>query len=129
MRDGKLLHLVSSIDAERTISVTVRDLREQLGARGLWLPLRGPSLPPAGELGRPRLRRILAGKLQPGDVAALRQHVGLTQARFAEALGVSLGTLRNWEQARTAPLAAGLALLRIAARHPHIIRENISGAQ
>jgi putative transcriptional regulator len=73
-------------------------------------------------------KRIAAGKLQPGDVAALRRFVQLTQAEFAEALGISMRTLQNWEQDRTTPDGAGLALLRIAARHPRIIRENISSA-
>jgi putative transcriptional regulator len=73
-------------------------------------------------------KRIAAGKLQRGDVAALRRFVVLTQAQFAEALGISLRTLQNWEQDRTTPDGAGLALLRIAARHPRIIRENISSA-
>ena len=73
-------------------------------------------------------RRIAAGELQAGDVAALRRFVQLTQAQFAEALGISMRTLQNWEQDRTTPDGAGLALLRIAARHPRIIRENISTA-
>lgn len=73
-------------------------------------------------------KRIAAGALQAGDVAALRRFVQLTQAQFAEALGISLRTLQNWEQDRRAPDGAGLALLRIAARHPRIIRENISSA-
>lgn len=73
-------------------------------------------------------KRIAAGKLQRGDVAALRRFVMLTQAQFAEALGISFRTLQNWEQDRTTPDGAGLALLRIAARHPRIIRENISSA-
>jgi DNA-binding XRE family transcriptional regulator len=45
-------------------------------------------------------KRIRAGKLEPGDVAALRRFVCLTQERFAEALGISVHTLRNWEQDR-----------------------------
>jgi DNA-binding transcriptional regulator YiaG len=79
-------------------------------------------------LSREQRRRIIAGKLAPGDVAALRAHVGLTQSELATALGISVGTLRNWEQDRTTPVGSGLALLRIAARHPHIIRESISRA-
>jgi putative transcriptional regulator len=73
-------------------------------------------------------RRIMEGKLKPGDVAALRRFVQLTQEQFAEALGISVHTLRNWEQDRVTPEGPGLALLRIAARHPRIIRENVSSA-
>ena len=70
-----------------------------------------------------RRERIIAGRLEPGDVAALRRFVGLSQEQFAGALGISVRTLQNWEQARVKPDGPGLALLRIAARHPGIIRE------
>jgi putative transcriptional regulator len=79
-------------------------------------------------LTRSQRKRIIAGKLEPGDVAALRRFVCLTQKQFAEALGISVHTLRNWEQDRVKPDGPGLALLRIAARHPRIVRENIDSA-
>jgi putative transcriptional regulator len=79
-------------------------------------------------LSRAQRRRIIAGQLQPGDVAALRRFVCLTQEQFAAALGISVHTLRNWEQSRVVPDGPGLALLRIAARHPRIIRENLDSA-
>jgi putative transcriptional regulator len=65
--------------------------------------------------------RIIAGRLEPGDVAALRRFVGLTQEQFAEALGISMRTLQNWEQDRVKPDGPGLALIRIVARDPHVI--------
>lgn len=72
-------------------------------------------------------RRIMRGELESGeDIAALRKFVGLSQEAFASALGISVHTLRNWEQGRRWPEGPALALLRIAARHPHIIRENVS---
>lgn len=49
----------------------------------------------------------------------------LTQVQFALAMGISVHTLRNWEQGRRHPEGPAIALLRIAARHPRIIRENI----
>jgi DNA-binding transcriptional regulator YiaG len=70
----------------------------------------------------------MAGRLEPGDVAALRRFICLTQEQFAEALGISVHTLRNWEQDSVNPDGPGLALLRIAARHPRIVRENIDSA-
>jgi len=79
-------------------------------------------------LTRTQRKRIIAGKLEPGDVAALRRFVCLTQEQFAEALGISVHTLRNWEQDRVTPDGPGLALLRIAARHPRILRENVGTA-
>jgi putative transcriptional regulator len=82
----------------------------------------------ARALTRAQRQRIMAGKLRPGDVAALRRFICLTQAQFAEALGISVHTLRNWEQGRVVPDGPGLALLRIAARHPRIIRQNRASA-
>jgi putative transcriptional regulator len=79
-------------------------------------------------LTRAQRKRIIAGCLEPGDVAALRRFTCLTQEQFAEALGISVHTLRNWEQSRVNPDGPGLALLRIAARHPRIVRENIDSA-
>ncbi len=74
-------------------------------------------------------RRLMAGNFRSGDdVAALRRFVGLTQTQFAQAMGISVHTLRNWEQGRRAPEGPAIGLLRIAARHPRIIRENLTAA-
>lgn len=77
-----------------------------------------------------RLRqRLVAGKFESGaDIAALRRFVRLTQEQFALAMGISVHTLRNWEQGRRHPEGPAVALLRIAARHPRIIRENLKSA-
>jgi DNA-binding transcriptional regulator YiaG len=74
-------------------------------------------------------RRLMSGRFETGDdVAALRRFVGLTQSQFARAMGISVHTLRNWEQGRRRPDGPAIALLRIAARHPRIIRENLKSA-
>jgi DNA-binding transcriptional regulator YiaG len=74
-------------------------------------------------------RRLIQGKFESGeDIAALRRFVRLTQEQFAQALGISVHTLRNWEQGRRTPEGPALALLRIAAKHPRIIRESIESA-
>lgn len=77
-----------------------------------------------------RLRKkLMQGRFESGeDIAALRKFVGLTQAEFAQAMEISVHTLRNWEQGRRKPEGPALALLRIAARHPRIIRENLASA-
>jgi putative transcriptional regulator len=74
-------------------------------------------------------KRLMNGQFQSGnDVAMLRKFVGLTQAEFAKAIGISVHTLRNWEQGRRHPEGPAIALLRIAARHPRVIRENLRSA-
>jgi putative transcriptional regulator len=74
-------------------------------------------------------KRLVNGQIESGeDVAALRRFVGLSQSQFAEAMGISVHTLRNWEQGRRRPEGPAIGLLRIAARHPRIIRENVRSA-
>jgi DNA-binding transcriptional regulator YiaG len=74
-------------------------------------------------------RRLISGRFESGeDIAALRRFIGLTQAELARAMGISVHTLRNWEQGRRHPEGPAVALLRIAARHPRIIRENLKSA-
>ena len=77
-----------------------------------------------------RLRkRLMQGRFESGkDIAALRNFIDLTQAQFARAIGISVHTLRNWEQGRRKPEGPAVALLRIAARHPRILRENLESA-
>ena len=74
-------------------------------------------------------RRLMQGRFESGeDVAALRRFIGLTQTEFARAVEISVHTLRNWEQDRRKPEGPALALLKIAARHPRIIREQLESA-
>lgn len=92
----------------------VPELAPELVARGIKASVR---------------RRLMRGELETGeDVAALRRFVGLTQTQFARAVGISVHTLRNWEQGRRHPEGPAVALLRIAARHPRIIRESLATA-
>jgi putative transcriptional regulator len=56
------------------------------------------------------------------DVAAIRAQFGVSQAKFAEMIGVSLGTLRNWEQGRRAPEGPASVLLEVAFYEPEAVR-------
>ncbi|MEZ4254585.1 MAG: helix-turn-helix domain-containing protein [Polyangiales bacterium] len=73
--------------------------------------------------------RLARGDIRDGaDISMLRRFVGLSQTKFAEALGISVHTLRGWEQGRRTPHGPALALLRIAARHPKAVIENVASA-
>ena len=75
-------------------------------------------------------KRLMLGQFDSGeDISALRRFIGLTQMQFAQAMSISVHTLRNWEQGRRRPEGPAIALLRIAARHPRIIRENLQPAE
>ena len=73
--------------------------------------------------------RIMKGKepaartfvLPNSDVAAIREQYGLSQAKFACLLGISVRTLQNWEQGRRIPRGPARVLLRVAARHPDAV--------
>jgi putative transcriptional regulator len=60
---------------------------------------------------------------EPVKVRAIRIKLGLTQHKFATLLCVSIGTLRNWEQGRTAPEGAAIALLRVTEAKPEAVLE------
>jgi putative transcriptional regulator len=62
-------------------------------------------------------------QVEPNEVAQARQSTGLSQAQFAEVLCISKRTLQEWEQGRRSPSGAAQALIRIARRHPEVVRE------
>jgi putative transcriptional regulator len=57
------------------------------------------------------------------SVNSVRERTGLSQARFAELLGVSVRTLQEWEQGRRAPSGAARTLLLIAQKNPRALLE------
>jgi putative transcriptional regulator len=57
------------------------------------------------------------------SVTDIREKTGLSQARFAQLLGVSVRTLQDWEQGRRAPSGAAKTLLMIADKNPRALLE------
>ena len=72
----------------------------------------------AGAIRRGRARPSRVNVFKPADVKAVRAKLGQTQSEFALMIGVSVATLRNWEQGRRTPDGPALALLRVAAKNP-----------
>lgn len=80
---------------------------------------------------------IMEGRTQPGrvhkvavpdvDVRQARQNLGMTQAVFAAAFGVSLPTLRKWEQKTRRPEGPARVLLRVIEREPDAVRRALEG--
>jgi putative transcriptional regulator len=61
-------------------------------------------------------------QIEPTMASKVRQSVGVTQAKFAALLGVSVRTLQEWEQGRREPTGAAKTLLAIALRTPEALR-------
>ncbi len=83
-----------------------------------------------------QMREIRQGKRKPSrvfryepiKVAKIRTKLKLTQAQFADMICVSLATLRNWEQGRTYPEGAAIALLRVADSKPEAVLQALHAA-
>lgn len=64
-------------------------------------------------------------RFEPIDVQAIRKSYGLSQDKFAKLLGISVGTLRNWEQGRRKPEGPARVLLQVAAKHPEAVLDTV----
>lgn len=56
-------------------------------------------------------------------IVEIRQKVDMSQAEFAQLLGVSVRTLQEWEQGRRKPSGAAASLLVVADKRPEVLRE------
>ncbi len=69
---------------------------------------------------------IVKGTLKPSrtfkfpesEVRKIRNQYGLSQDKFAALMGISVATLRNWEQGRRKPEGPARILLSVASKHP-----------
>ncbi len=59
-------------------------------------------------------------------IASARIASGLSQAAFASLMGVSVRTLQDWEQGRREPSGAARTLIKVAERHPEVLRELVA---
>ncbi|MFD2183606.1 helix-turn-helix domain-containing protein [Rhodoplanes azumiensis] len=60
------------------------------------------------------------------NVHDIRRKTGLTQEAFSARIGVSIGTLRNWEQGRRTPDGPARVLLALVDRNPRIVEEMLA---
>ncbi len=56
------------------------------------------------------------------EVRKIREHYGLSQEKFASLIGISVATLRNWEQGRRAPRGGTSRQLQIL-EHPELVTQ------
>lgn len=57
------------------------------------------------------------------DIYEARTAVGLSQQEFANLMGISKRTLQEWEQGRRVPTGAANTLIKLAIKHPEVLKE------
>jgi putative transcriptional regulator len=83
--------------------------------------LADPDAQPLTEAQLARMRRV-------SPVKRLRWKLGLSQAEFAERFQIPVGTLRDWEQHRSAPDQAAKAYLKVIAKDADFVRRALAAA-
>lgn len=70
-------------------------------------------------------RRAKARVFKPSDidVKEIRQKIGMSQTNFAASMGISVATLRHWEQGDRYPQGPALVLLNLVAKEPRTVFE------
>ena len=81
------------------------------------------SIQEAGAIRRGLAEPARVTSFGPPQIRAIRVKLRLTQLEFARMIGVSVGTLRNWEQGRRRPDGPAMALLMVAARSPQVVAD------
>lgn len=75
--------------------------------------------------------KIVKGEKEPGRkfvfdslaIKKIRTDFGNTQVEFAKMMGVSVKTLRNWEQGIRKPEGPARALLTVTAKYPKVVKK------
>ena len=60
------------------------------------------------------------------NVKAIREKTGMSQQRFCATFGISLGTLRHWEQGLRTPRGAARVLLKVVDQNPQAVIEAVT---
>jgi putative transcriptional regulator len=79
------------------------------------------SIKEAGRIRKGEAKASRVFKYDAIDIRKLRESVDVSQAQFARMIGVSKGTLQNWEQGRRRPRGPAKALLRVFEEDPEAV--------
>ena len=79
------------------------------------------SIKQAGKIRRGEAKPSRVFVFKPADIKAVRLKLEKSQIEFAMMIGVSVATLRNWEQGRRTPDGPAMALLKVAAKNPKAV--------
>lgn len=75
---------------------------------------------------RGKMSGVVERTPEPLDVKAIREGTGMSQERFCATFGISLGTLRHWEQGLRSPRGAARVLLRVVKQNPQAVIDAVS---
>ena len=81
------------------------------------------SIKQAGKIKKGKMKASRVTEYAMPDIKAIRSNLHVTQMEFAHMIGVSVGTLRNWEQGRRTPEGPAKALLTVAQAKPEMLLE------
>lgn len=103
--------------------------REEAAAQGedaiiSWLTAHhdaGLPLPPPTVTARNAPAKRAAPHYGSEEIRRIRRKLDVSQQVFADALNVSLGTVRSWEQGLRQPDGAAMRLISITDEHPEIL--------
>ena len=95
-------------------------------------PERSPFLDPLAEIKRP-LRALngpapgcVVAEFVPHEIVEIRKKFRASQRQFARMFGISVETLRNWEQGKRRPHGPARSLLRVARAHPEAVARTLT---
>jgi len=79
------------------------------------------SVKQAGQIKKGQLKPSRTFEFRPLDIKEIRNKLNKSQNEFALMIGVSVSTLRNWEQGRRKPEGPARALLKVASQNPDTV--------
>ena len=69
---------------------------------------------------------VIEHKPHQVNVKAIREKTGMSQQKFCATFGISLGTLRHWEQGLRTPRGTALVLLKVVDKNPKAVIEAVA---
>ena len=60
------------------------------------------------------------------NIRAIREKTGMSQQHFCATLGISLSTLRHWEQGLRTPRGPARVLLKVVQKNPQAVIQAVS---
>ena len=69
--------------------------------------------------------KVVEHKPEAINVKAIREKTGMSQQKFCATFGISIGTLRHWEQGLRAPRGPARVLLKVVQHNPSAIIEAV----